>query len=112
MIANLKKLRIKKGISQQSLADAIGTSQQSINKYENHKIEPDITTLIKIADYFETSVDYLIGHTEIDRVIENVKPYDLNDDESGLIDKYRMLPEKYRQSIDNIIDDYLEMLSD
>ena len=111
MIANLKTLRIKKGISQQALADAIGTSQQSINKYENHKIEPDISTLIEIADFFETSVDYLVGHTEIDRVIENVKPYDLNGKESGLIDSYRVLPEKYRERIENIIDDYLELLS-
>lgn len=53
MIQNLKILRNKKGISQQKLADAIGVSQQSINKYENHKIEPDIDTLIKIADFFK-----------------------------------------------------------
>ena len=51
MIKNLKELRIQKGISQQKLADVIGISQQSINKYENHNIEPDIATLILIANY-------------------------------------------------------------
>ena len=111
MVANLKKLRHKKGISQQMLADAIGTSQQSINKYENHKIEPDIETLIKIADYFETSVDYLTGHTDIDRVIENVRRYDLGAAESELIDNYRKLSPKQRESIESIIDNYLELLS-
>ena len=111
MVANLKKLRNKKGISQQMLADAIGTSQQSINKYENHKIEPDIQTLIKIADYFETSVDYLTGHTDIDRVIENVRQYDLGAAESELIDNYRKLSPKQRESIESIIDNYLELLS-
>lgn len=111
MVANLKKLRNKKGISQQMLADAIGTSQQSINKYENHKIEPDIETLIKIADYFETSVDYLTGHTDIDRVIENVRQYDLGAAESELIDNYRKLSPKQRESIESIIDNYLELLS-
>ncbi len=111
MVANLKKLRHKKGISQQMLADAIGTSQQSINKYENHKIEPDIETLIKIADYFETSVDYLTGHTDIDRVIENVRQYDLGAAESELIDNYRKLSPKQRESIESIIDNYLELLS-
>ncbi|MGN0501777.1 MAG: helix-turn-helix transcriptional regulator, partial [Ruminococcus sp.] len=35
MVKNLKLLRTKKGLSQQQLADIIGTSQQSINKYEN-----------------------------------------------------------------------------
>lgn len=111
MVANLKKLRHKKGISQQMLADAIGTSQQSINKYENHKIEPNIEMLIKIADYFETSVDYLTGHTDIDRVIENVKRYDLGAAESELIDNYRKLSPKQRESIESIIDNYLELLS-
>ena len=48
MIANLKTLRTKKDISQQTLADAIGTSQQSINKYENHKIEPELILLSRL----------------------------------------------------------------
>ena len=45
MLVNLKKLREEIGVSQRALADAVGVSQQSINKYENHKIEPDIETL-------------------------------------------------------------------
>ena len=65
MLKNLKKLRQEKGISQQVLADFILVSQQSVNKYENHKVEPDIDTIVKIADYFEVSVDYLIGNTDI-----------------------------------------------
>lgn len=65
MIQNLRKLRISKGLSQQQLADVMGISQQSINKYENHNVEPDISALIKIADYFETTIDYLVGHDSI-----------------------------------------------
>lgn len=106
MVCNLKKLRNKKGISQQHLADVIGTSQQSINKYENHNIEPDIETLIAIAKYFNTSVDYLIGNTDINRVIENVSKYDLNDDEKNLIDKYRNLTSLQKESIKLVIDNY------
>lgn len=108
MVANLRKLRIKKGISQQTLADAIGVTQQSINKYENHKIEPDIRTLIKIADYFSTSVDYLIGHTEIDHVIENVERYDLNQEESELVENFRKLSDKQKQGVNIIIKNYIE----
>ena len=73
MLENLKKLREEAGVSQKNLAEVIGVSQQSINKYENHNIEPDIGTLIRIADYFSTSVDYLIGHTDIRRKIEAEK---------------------------------------
>lgn len=59
MIRNLKKLRTEKGVSQRQLGEAIGVSQQSINKYENYEIETDIRTLIMMAQYFDTSVDYL-----------------------------------------------------
>lgn len=64
MVKRLKQLRIEKGISQQQLAAVLGVSQQSINKYENHRVEPDISTLIAIADYFETSIDYLVGRMD------------------------------------------------
>lgn len=106
MVKNLKVLRMSHCISQQQLADAIGTSQQSINKYENHNIEPDIETLIKIADYFSTSVDYLVGHTTIDRKIEIVHKYDLNDDEALLIDGYRNLNKSKKDSIQLVIKNY------
>lgn len=106
MVKNLKKLRLKKGISQQKLADIIGLSQQSINKYENHAIEPDIDTLIAFADYFHTSVDYLIGHTDIDHIIEKVKKYDLNCEETEVIDGYRNLSVKEKISIQMVIENY------
>lgn len=107
MIENLKLLRNKKGISQQHLADAIGSTQQSINKYENHKIEPDIATLISIAQYFNTSVDYLIGNTTINRVIEKVEHFDLNETEAKLITQFRLLNNKEKESIFVIIENYL-----
>lgn len=71
MIANLKKLRSKYKVSQQQLADVIGVSQQSINKYENHNIEPDITTLKAMAEYFNTSIDYLVGYNESQNDFDN-----------------------------------------
>lgn len=64
MVKNLKKLRLEFGISQQQLADVIGVSQQSVNKYENHNVEPDIETLIAIAEYFNVTIDYLVGRDE------------------------------------------------
>lgn len=106
MVKNLKELRLKAGISQQKLADIIGTSQQSINKYENHNVEPDISSLIKLADYFSTSVDYLIGHTEINHKIEKVYEYDLNDEEARLVDEYRRLTKAEKDSINNVIKNY------
>lgn len=108
MLENLKKLRDEAGITQKGLADAIGVSQQSINKYENHNIEPDIGTLIRIARFFNTSVDYVVGNTDIRRRIEAVYSYELNDAESRMLEGYRKLSQKQKQSVELVIENYNE----
>ena len=60
----LKELRKKKGISQLRLATDLNTTQNTISRYETGEREPGIDELIKIADYFNVSVDYLIGRTD------------------------------------------------
>ena len=60
----LKELRKKKGISQLRLATELNTTQNTISRYETGEREPGIDELTKIADYFNISVDYLIGRTE------------------------------------------------
>ncbi len=64
----LKELRKKKGISQLRLATDLNTTQNTISRYETGEREPGIAELIKIADYFNVSVDYLIGRTENPKV--------------------------------------------
>ena len=107
MLKNLKVLREAAGVSQKTLADAIGVSQQSINKYENHNIEPDIGTLIRIADFFDTSVDYLIGHTTLRNKIELVTQYALNAEESKHMDRFRKLTKKQKDCIATVMESYL-----
>ncbi|WP_288572018.1 helix-turn-helix domain-containing protein [uncultured Weissella sp.] len=58
----LKELRKQRRDTLQNVADAIGVSNGTVANYENEKREPNIATLIKLADYFDVSVDYLIGH--------------------------------------------------
>ena len=60
----LKELRRAKGISQLKLALDLNTNQNTISRYETGEREPGIAELIKIADYFNVSVDYLLGRTE------------------------------------------------
>ena len=95
-ITILKKLREKTGTTQRQLAEAIGVSQQSVNKYENHNIEPDIETLVRIADYFAVSVDTVIGHAEDDG--------ELTESERLLLQKYRRLTPKRRAAVDALLD--------
>lgn len=106
MIANLKKLRTAKGISQQQLADIILVSQQSINKYENHGVEPDIATLIRIADYFDVSLDYLTGRTDVKETAEKMKLSELSDEEVHIVKKLRCLTPKQKNCILLLADSY------
>ncbi len=60
----LKKLRKKKNISQLKLATDLNMNQNTISRYENLEREADYETLVKFADYFDVSLDYLLGRTE------------------------------------------------
>lgn len=108
MLDNLKLLRKEYGISQQRLADAIGISQPSINKYENHNIEPDIEILKRIANYFNTSIDYIVGNTDVRRKIEHTEIFCLNQHESEVITRYRSLTDAEQHCIDLTISTFLQ----
>lgn len=60
----LKLLRTQKGISQLKLAMDLSMNQNSISRYENEEREADYATLIKFADYFNVSIDYLLERTD------------------------------------------------
>ena len=106
---NLKKLREEAGLSQQKLADQLGLTQQSIFSYETGAYEPDISTLKRLADYFNTSVDFLIGHTEIRRRIEKVEKFDLNKQEAQIMEEYRSLSAKAQKSFQLILASLIDL---
>ena len=57
----IKKLRIKKGLTQKELAEEVGKSHSSISGYENGLNEPRESAIIKFADFFDVSSDFLLG---------------------------------------------------
>lgn len=59
----LTTLRMEKGVYQKDLADYLGVSIGTISNYEQGVHNPDLNTLGKIADYYDVSVDYLLGRT-------------------------------------------------
>lgn len=63
MGANLKKLRKDRGLTQISLQMQTGIEQALISKYENGDRVPPTETLIILADYFDTNIDYLLDRT-------------------------------------------------
>ena len=60
----LKKLRKDRKLTQQRLAIELNMNQNSISRYESGVREADYETLIKLADYFNVSIDYLLERTD------------------------------------------------
>lgn len=60
----LKRFRKEKELTQEAVAAAIGIHRQAYTRYESGKVLPIITVLIKMADVYNVSIDYLVGRTE------------------------------------------------
>ena len=60
----INDLRKKTGLSQKEFAGLFNVHQTAVSQWETGKTTPDKETLIKIADYFGVSIDYLLGNTE------------------------------------------------
>ena len=74
---NIQKLRKRKNISQESLAEELGVSRQTIGKWENGTTYPETECLIQISDFFDVSIDTLIKGTIAEESIkEALSPVD------------------------------------
>ena len=60
----LRELRLERNMSQKRLAMELSMTQNTISRYENGEREPGIKELIRIADYFNVSLDYLLERSE------------------------------------------------
>ena len=87
-------LRKERGISQVSLAMKLNFSQKMISAYENGKSEPSISTLKRLAEIFDTSVDYLINYTDIRNPIDKIAQSGLSEEECELLNIYRSLSDR------------------
>ena len=93
---NIKKLRLQNKLSQNDVAKIINITQSNYSKYEKGTIEPDLKSLIQLANYYNVSLDYLcdrqwnnqIGYIQDDRR-ETVKQIvNLNDKSFDLVKSY------------------------
>ena len=60
----LKQLRKEKKLTQQELGEVIGVSKVSISTYENGVFYPEVKNFLALAEYFEVSLDYLVGWSD------------------------------------------------
>ena len=59
----LKELRKSKGLQQEQVAKLVGVNKNAISTYENDKRRPSFETLVRLADLFHVSTDYLLNRT-------------------------------------------------
>ncbi len=60
----LRELRETRNLRQLDVANATGIDQKTISNYETGKTNPDSYALIKLSDFYEVSIDYLVGRTD------------------------------------------------
>lgn len=60
----LKDLRISKNVMAKTMADNLGISYRNYQRYERGEMDTPVSKLIVIADFFNVSIDYLVGRTD------------------------------------------------
>lgn len=77
----LKKLRSKRGITQKELALTLGVSERTVRKYESGEMQPSTDKLLQLAEFFNVSVDYLLGKSvsaeALQKYVANLSPAEL-----------------------------------
>lgn len=82
----INELRKSKGLSQTALANELGISQSTLSYWERGDYEPDNDSLIKIADFFNVSTDYLLGRTDTPNPPKNKKDLVTESNEAECVD--------------------------
>jgi len=109
----LKELREQKNLTQAQLSKFLNISASTIGMYEQGRRFPDENLLKHISQYFNVSIDYLLGLTNIPNTIDdyiqksNTNSYHINDDEQTLIKKYRQLKAEDKQIIDTMLERFV-----
>ena len=101
---NIKKRRKAKGLTQEEFANIIGVAFQTVSKWERGDSYPDITMLPILADYFETSVDDLLGVDTAKRE-QRANKYISMYDEMGIKDGEIVLAE-FEKAVKNFPNDH------
>ena len=91
---DLKRIRNEKNITQVRLSIAAEVSQETISAYESGKAMPSVDTLIKIADFLDVSIDYLLDRTDnplINRMSKN--------EDDDIINIFHQLNKEQKQDV-------------
>lgn len=91
----LKELRLNNGLKQSDLLKKFNLSSARYSQYENDKRVPDYELLIKFADFYNVSIDYLLGRTNV------IKPENI--DENDLLAKLNTADSETKASVEQFL---------
>lgn len=94
----LRTLRTDRGVSQIKLAKYFNYGSTAIANYESGRNEPSFDVLIKIADYFGVSIDYLLGREDKPMIYRNISL-----EEEKLLKDFRQLDKEVQIKISELI---------
>ena len=93
MMKNLKKYRKEKDITQIRLSIAAEVSQETISAYESGKALPSAETLIKISDFLNVSIDFLLDRTDNPLINKTINP------KNELVQIYESMSKEQREDV-------------
>lgn len=100
--SRLKELRLDKGVTQQSVSNATQISRSVLSQYENGIAEPTASVVVKLAQYFSVSTDYLLGRTdELGAILPSAPS--LTQQEQNLLQDFRKLVPEMQSYIIGIV---------
>lgn len=99
----LRNLRKSANLTQEKLADELQIDKRQISKLETAYNEPNIELLIKLADCFGCTVDYLLGRESEEGVIVVAENFNLSEMEKTLIKDFRLLPSRQQSGIAGLV---------
>ena len=93
----LRELRKERNVSQQKLAQALGVSRSTVAMWETGPNQPDYETLLRIADYFEVSTDYILERTK--EKISSPPSDPLSEEDAALLEAFHAASSETRNNI-------------
>ena len=101
---NLQTIRKKLGLKQTKVAMDLNITQEAIFSYETGRVFPSSDMLIKLANYYNTSIDYLLCRTKYNMPIDDVKPNNISDTDFILLNKINKLSTTNKAKVEGYID--------
>lgn len=103
-VERLIELRKERAVSQQQLAKVLCIDRTSVGKYEKHGVIPSKDILFRMADYFNVSIDYLLGKTDNPVPANGTGQIFLNRNEKSLISLYKGANEQAQKSAMSVLE--------